>query len=65
MKDLLDEACIIITKENRKQIDQAIHQTLGITYKNCSVTWKTFKDEIGNDSNKQREFIKQLHTAMH
>ena len=46
MKDILDEAGIEVTGENRKQIDQAIHMTVDVAYKNCSVTWKKIKSDI-------------------
>jgi len=60
VKDILDEAGIIITPANRKQVDQAV----GITYKNCPATWKNVKEDIKGDDKKRRAFIEQLQTAM-
>jgi len=65
IKDLLDEAGITVTKENRKQIDQAVHQAVGVTYKDCPVTWKKIKEEIKGDNEKRLALIEQLHVAMH
>ena len=49
IQDILDEAGIVLTKENRKQIDEAVHQAVGVAYKNCPVTWKTIKEDINNE----------------
>jgi len=60
LKDILNEASIEVTPSNRKQIDQAIHQIVGITYKNCPDTWRRLKEEILADPAKRRDFISQL-----
>ena len=60
LKDILDEASIEVTPSNRKQIDQTIHQIVGITYKNCPDTWRRLKQEVLADPAKQRDFISQL-----
>ena len=65
VSDILDEAGIVITPANRKQIDQAIHQAVGVTYKKCPATWKRIKEDIKGDEAKRRIFIKQLQMAMH
>ena len=64
IKDILDEAGIAITPANRKQIDQAIHQTVGVAYKSCPATWKKIKEDIKGDKEKRRTLIKQLQIAM-
>ena len=64
MKDILDEAGIVVTKDNRKQIDQAIHQAVDVTYKNCSVTWKKIKTDIKDDEEKRQAFVEHLKTAV-
>ena len=60
MKAVLDEAGIVITKANRKQIDRAIHQAVDVAYKNCPDTWKEIKSNIMDDDEKRRVFIEQL-----
>ena len=60
IQDILDEAGIVVTTANRKQIDQAVHQAVGVAYKNCPATWKKIKDDIKTDESKRRAFIKQL-----
>ena len=64
IKDLLDGAGIVITPANRRQIDQAIHQAVGIVYKNCPATWKRIKEDIKGDEEKRRALIQQLQIAV-
>ena len=64
IKDILDEAGIVITPANRKQIDHAIHQAVGVAYRNCSTTWKKIKEDIKDDAEKRHDLIKQLQIAM-
>tara|TARA_Y100000310_G_C19973315_1_gene486472 strand:+ start:245 stop:451 length:207 start_codon:yes stop_codon:yes gene_type:complete len=63
-KEILDEAGIVLTQVNRKQIDQAIHQAVGVAYENCPATWKKIKEDIKDDVEKRRAFIEQLQIAM-
>ena len=64
IKDVLDEAGINVTPSNRKQIDQAIHQVVEVTHKDCSATWKSLKQQITGDEQKRRDFIKKLKDAI-
>ena len=65
IKDIIDEAGIAITPENREQVDEAIHQAVGVAYKNCPATWKKIKDEIRTDEEKRGALVKQLQSAIH
>ncbi len=64
LKDILEEAGIEVTPTNRKQVDQVIHQTVGVSYKNCPETWKKLKQQLTGDEQKRQEFISQLRTAL-
>jgi molecular chaperone GrpE (heat shock protein) len=64
LKDILDEAGIAVTAVNRRQVDRAIHQVVGVAYKNCPAAWKRIKEEIKSDEEKRQAFIQQLRTAM-
>jgi molecular chaperone GrpE (heat shock protein) len=64
MKDVLNEAGIEVTKQNKKDIDRIIHKIVGVEYKNCSPAWKAVKEEIKNDENKKRSFIKKLKSEL-
>ena len=59
LKGIFDEAGIVVTPSNKKQIDQAIHQIVGVDYKDCPNTWKKLKPQVA-DKQKQQEFIKKL-----
>jgi hypothetical protein len=65
MKDVLDEAgIVVVTPANRKQVDQAVHQAVGVAYKDCPTTWKKVKQDITGDENKRRALIEQIKTAV-
>ena len=64
IKDVLDEAGIVVTPANKKQIDQAVHQAVGVTYKNCSATWKRLKEDITGNQEKRQVLIKQLQASL-
>ena len=60
MKDVLEEAGIDITKENKKEIDRIIHGLVEVPYKDCSPTWKNVKEHIKADEATRNQFIKNL-----
>jgi hypothetical protein len=60
LKDILDQAGIEVTPANKKQIDRAIHQIVGVNYKDCPATWKTLKQQLLSDEQKRRELINKL-----
>jgi hypothetical protein len=64
MKDIFEEAGIILSPSNKKQIDQAFHQILGVSYKDCSATWKQLKQTMLADEQKRRELIQKLQAAI-
>jgi hypothetical protein len=64
IKDILDEAGIEVTSSNKKQIDQAIHQIVGVAYKDCPATWKKLKQQIIGDEQKRRDLTKKLQDAI-
>jgi len=64
LKYILDGARIEVTPTNRKQIDQAIHQIVAVTYKDCPETWKRLKQQLTGDEQKRQEFISQLKSAL-
>jgi len=60
MKDVLVEAGIEITKDNKKDIDRIIHGLVDVEYKNCSPAWKAVKEHILKDETARNKFIKRL-----
>ena len=63
MKDIFEEAGISINPTNKKQIDQIIHQLVGVKYKNCSTTWKAIKQTFLSNEQNRHEFIQKLRSA--
>jgi len=64
LTEILSEAGIEVTANNKKQIDQAIHAIVGVTYKDCPTAWKRLKREIIGDEQKRRDFVEKLHHAI-
>ena len=60
LKDVLDEASIKITPDNKKRIDQDIHDIVGVTYKDCPTTWKKLKQNLTGDEYKRHDFIEKF-----
>ena len=64
LKDVLNEAGLEITPGNKKQVDRAIHEIVGVTYKDCPATWRKLKQEIMGDEQKRQDFIQKLQSAI-
>jgi len=64
LKEILDEAGITVDPGNRKKIDSAVHQIVGVTYKNCPAAWKALKETLLADEGKRRDLIKKLKAAL-
>jgi hypothetical protein len=62
MQDLFAEAGIKVTPENKKEIDQAVHRIVDVSYKNCPAAWKELKAGTA-DAEKRKEFIQKLKSA--
>jgi hypothetical protein len=60
MKDVLEEAGIEVTGENKKEVDRIIHEIVAVEYKNCSPTWKAVKAHIKGDEKARKEFVNKL-----
>jgi hypothetical protein len=64
LKDILEEAGITVTPGNKKQIDQAFHQIVATSYKDCPATWKAIKQNFLSDARKRQELIQKLQAAI-
>jgi hypothetical protein len=60
MKEILEEAGVEVTKENKKDIDRIIHGLVDVEYKNCSPAWKGVKEQIKIDDKTRKSFINRL-----
>jgi hypothetical protein len=61
MNDVFDKAGVTVTKENKKDVDRAIHSIVGVEYKNCSATWKEVKKRIAED---EESFVNMLKSKL-
>ena len=57
LKTIFEKTGIIITKEDKRDVDRTIHKIVGIDYKNCPATWKEVKKRMVED---EESFLKQL-----
>ena len=64
LKDLFAEAGIEVTPGNKKQIDRAVHQFVGVEYKECPATWRKLKEEVLSNEKKRRELIIKVKAAV-
>jgi len=64
IKDIVNEAGIQITPRNKKQLDQAIHEIVEVTYKDCPGTWRKLKQQIIDDDQKKQDLIEKLKDAV-
>lgn len=60
MKDVLDEAGIEVTAENKKEVDRALHRAAGVEYKDCSAAWKKIKEGVRSDEKARRAFVRRV-----
>lgn len=64
MKEIFAEIRVEITRENKKDIDRAIHRIAGIEYKDCPTTWRMLKAEVLGNDRKRAAFVKKLKKAV-
>jgi F0F1-type ATP synthase epsilon subunit len=64
MKDVLEEAGVQVTKENKQEIDKIVHGIVDVDYKNCPAAWKTIKERTKTDEKERRRFIERLKREM-
>ena len=58
MDEIFKEINIEVTKENRKDIDKALHKIVEVEYKHCPDAWKKIKEIIrGKDENEKAKLI--------
>ena len=65
LKNILNEAGIEVMPDNKRQIDRATHDIVGVTYKDCPATWKKLKSQIAGNEQMRGEFRDKLQNALH
>ena len=49
MKDVFEKAGVVVTKENRRDVDRVVHSIVGVEYKSCPDTWRAVKAMLADD----------------
>lgn len=44
LKDIFEEAGIVVTPENKKALDRKMHEAAGVEYKDCPAAWRGIKE---------------------
>jgi hypothetical protein len=61
LDEVFEKAGITVTKENKQEIDKAIHKLVGVEYKSCPATWKEVKKRLAED---EEAFVSALKKAL-
>jgi ribosomal protein L23 len=61
LKQTFEKAGIEVSKENKTQIDKAIHTIVGVKYKNCPAAGKEVRRRLAED---EEGFISELKKAI-
>lgn len=61
LNEVFKKAGITVTKENKREVDKAIHKILGVEYKSCPVAWKEVKKRLAED---EEAFVSALKKAL-
>lgn len=64
LSSVLGENGISVTKENRKEIDRAIHEFVSVAYKDCPETWRLVKKDIRDNPKELRRLVAYLRTRI-
>lgn len=60
LQPFFEKAGIVVTSQNKKELDRIIHGIVKVEYKNCPATWKEVKKLIAKDEDK---FASKLRVA--
>lgn len=63
LKDVMAEAGIEVTPANKKEVDRALHEIVGVEYKDCPNAWKNVKLRMANAADRAA-LAKKLRKAM-
>jgi hypothetical protein len=61
LTEVFRKAGIMVTDENKREIDRAIHGIVGVEYKNCPATWREVKTRLADD---KEGFVSELKQAL-
>lgn len=58
---IFKKAGIVVTSENKREIDRVIHDLVGVEYKNCPAAWKEVKRRIADN---EEAFVTELKESL-
>ena len=61
LKEIFEKAGVAVTKENKRSVDQAIHNLVNVEYKNCSGAWREVKQRLAVN---EEDFVSDLRKAL-
>ena len=64
LNEIFAQAGITVTPQKRQALDEAVHELMGIHYKDCPATWREFKKQVLVDDDSRRSFIARLKEAV-
>ncbi|MDH7499263.1 MAG: hypothetical protein QHH30_02630 [candidate division NC10 bacterium] len=60
LKEIFSQAGLAVTQENKKAVDQALHELAGVPYKACPEAWKAIKEKYLADEAGRKALGKAL-----
>ena len=64
LQKIFNKAGIVVTVDNKKQIDKMIHEIVEVHYKNCPSTWREVKKFIAEDGEAFVARLKETYTSV-
>ena len=58
LKQIFAKTEIEVTPQNKRQLDEIIHNLVKTTYKNCPKTWQEVKKRIAEDEDESAQKLK-------
>lgn len=50
LKEVMNDAGIEVTPANRTDVDRALHEIVGVAYKDCPSAWKGLKQQMASEA---------------
>ena len=63
MKELFEDIGVVVTKENKKEIDSRIHDYLSVDFPNCAASWKQVRRRLKDDAEGFKSRLKDVLAA--
>ena len=62
LKDVLAVVGVEVTPANKKDVDRALHEIVGVAYKDCPGAWKNLKLQMASEAGRAA-VVKKLRKA--